>query len=690
MLLVGLDERERAALDTVELDASWVDAEQLGAALVDPEGARTPSVVVVGGSRPASASTLVQQAHRLAPEAVVAVLVGEDTEAEVRQHVRYAAGVPTDLELVRWDVGTLRDRLSELADTAARRQAHDLTLAGIGARESARQPAPALVRASLGTLLEHAPLGVVVADLEHRVLAHNRCAAQLLALGRDVAGEPLSGLFPDRSVVDRLVGAASTVDASDRWPEETTQGPGERHLDVSAAMTQLDDGRDVVMILLGDASARLTAEQARDVLSDRVAMIGRVSEALLGTQDPDRALGMIAGEVVPTLADWVSIQLYDDRGPARRVVTRHGDPAMAAMSDLAEGELPREVSDASPSRRIAAGEPAVHLERVTEDMLRTLVPDDGARRLLIDLGVHSAIAVPLDGRRTRVGSMVLVNGAASPPLKEQELQIAIEVGRRVGTALETLQLYRRQRALAEELQRSMLTEPQAPDHAEIEVRYLPASHEAQVGGDWYDAYLQPDGGIVLTIGDVVGHDFRAAAAMGQLRGLLRGIGYARDREPGEMLRSLDAAIQGLLPGITATAVVARIAAPGDGWDTADGSPLVLHWSNAGHPPPILVPRAGAPVVLTTDTTDVLLGVVPGFPRTEVQTEIHAGDTLVLYSDGLIERRGRDLDEGLTQLLDAIVEGRQLPPADLCDHLLRRLVQDEHDDDVALVVLRLRD
>jgi serine phosphatase RsbU (regulator of sigma subunit) len=549
------------------------------------------------------------------------------------------------------------------------------------------------VRANLGTLLEQAPLGVVVADLERRVLACNRTASQLLDLDRDVRGRPLPELFTDRTLVDRLVAAACTVGASDPWPEETTQGRGERHLDVSAAMTQLDDGRDVVMLLLGDASARRTAEQARDLLSDRVAMMGRVSEALVGTQDPDEAIRLIAAEVVPTLGDWVAVQLYDERGETRRVVARHSDPQLAVMTALVERDLPGAMSEESPSRRLARGEPPMLFEQIGEEMLASFIEDGETRRILTDLGVHSAVAVPLEGRETRVGSMVLINRATSAPLGQQELTIALEVGRRIGIALETLHLYRSQRALAEELQRSMLTEPQAPDYAEIEVRYLPASHETQVGGDWYDAYLQPDHSIVLTIGDVVGHDYRAAAAMGQLRGLLRGIGYARESQPGEMLRSLDAAVQGLLPGITATAVVARVPPPVDRPRSKDGAegpgPLLLHWSNAGHPPPVLVPAGAAPVVLATSEPDVLLGVVPSFPRTELHTEIRAGDTLLLYSDGLIERRGRDFDEGLHELVHAVEEGAGLPLPDLCDHLLARLVQDEHDDDVALVALRVR-
>jgi serine phosphatase RsbU (regulator of sigma subunit) len=219
-----------------------------------------------------------------------------------------------------------------------------------------------------------------------------------------------------------------------------------------------------------------------------------------------------------------------------------------------------------------------------------------------------------------------------------------------------LLLYSRQRALATELQHSMLTEPPAPAHAEMAVRYLPASHEAQVGGDWYDAYVQPDGSIVLTIGDVVGHDYRAAAAMGQLRGLLRGIGYARGRGPAAMLRSLDAAIEGLLPGTTATSVVAHVAAPPTPYD---GRPLPPGCHAGGDP------WRGAH-----------RGRTGGHPAALLRRAHRATWTR--------PRRGAE------QLQQAVGAAAGMSLAELCDHVLSRLVQSEHDDDVALVALRPRD
>ena len=692
VLLVGLDEPERALLAELPVATRAVAPAELDRHLPDgPDGiegadaADRVDVVVVSGMDPVRAVASMQQVHRRRRDVQVAVLVTEDTAADVRQHVRFAADVPADLQLLPADAPDLADHVVELCRTAALRRSHQRLLADIGARHTARTTFPPVVRATLGTLLENAPLGVLVADREGRLLACNRAAADLLRLPQSVAGTPVSAVFPDASLVDRLVAGATTVDATDPWPEETTSGPRGARLDVSAATTHLEDGREVVLFLVGDATARAYAEHERDLLSDQVAMMGRVSEVVVGTQDPEEALHLIAEQVVPTLGDWVSLQLYDDRGATRLVVARHRDSTLAPLTALVEKDLGAAMSEESPSRRLARGEPPILLRHIGPELLRRFVPDTRLADTLLTIGVDSAIAVPLEGRQSRLGSMVLINRAGSRELGQQELAIAVEVGRRVGIALETLHLYTQQRVLAEELQRSMLTEPPTTGQAEIAVRYKAAAREAQVGGDWYDAYLQTDGSIVLSIGDVVGHDYRAAAAMGQLRGLLRGIGYAKGGGPAEMLRSLDAAIEGLLAGVTATAVVAHVAArPAD-----SDEPVAVCWSNAGHPPPLLVPHDGDPVVLAADQADVILGVAPELPRQQAEVEMRPGDTLVLYSDGLIERRGRDYDEGIVELREVLARSAGMPLESLCDHLLAQLVPTDQDDDVALVAVRLR-
>ena len=194
----------------------------------------------------------------------------------------------------------------------------------------------------------------------------------------------------------------------------------------------------------------------------------------------------------------------------------------------------------------------------------------------------------------------------------------------------------------------MLTEPPEPDHAEIAVRYLPAAEAARVGGDWYDAFLQPGGTTMLVIGDVVGHDTEAAAAMGQLRSLLRGIATYSDAPPVEVLRGLDASMATLRVGTLATAAVARFEQTPE--EVGRGVTR-MRWANAGHLPPLVINADGSVAELAPWVGDLMLGVDPTAQRHESVVTLDRGATVLLYTDGLVERRDADLDQGLLRLPD---------------------------------------
>jgi serine phosphatase RsbU (regulator of sigma subunit) len=240
--------------------------------------------------------------------------------------------------------------------------------------------------------------------------------------------------------------------------------------------------------------------------------------------------------------------------------------------------------------------------------------------------------------------------------------------------------------LAEGLQRSLLSEPPVADGLQIAVRYVPAAEAARVGGDWYDAFLAPDGGTLLVIGDVVGHDTQAAAAMGQVRGLLRGIAFTTGDSPAAVLTRLDHAVTGLHPDTTVTSVVARVeAGPG----RPDGAIRIL-WSNAGHPPPMVVTADGSVTVLSAARADLLLGWDPDTTRAESEATLARGATLLMYTDGLVERRGEDLDQGLDRLRTALGRIAAHPLDQLCDELLATMRPLVPDDDVALIAVRSDD
>jgi serine phosphatase RsbU (regulator of sigma subunit) len=268
---------------------------------------------------------------------------------------------------------------------------------------------------------------------------------------------------------------------------------------------------------------------------------------------------------------------------------------------------------------------------------------------------------------------------------DDDLAAAQDVADRAGLALDNSRLYNAQQQLAEGLQRSLLTEPPQPDQGEIAVRYLPAAEAARVGGDWYDAFVQPGGATLLVIGDVVGHDTEAAAAMGQLRGLLRGIATYSDAPPVEVLRGLDSSMATLRTNTLATAAVARFEQTPE---EAELGVTRMRWANAGHLPPLVINPDGSVAELATWKGDLLLGVDPEAQRRESVVTLEPGATVLLYTDGLIERRDADLDAGIVRLRDTLVELSSLPLEELLDEVLERLVQGRPEDDVALVAVRL--
>jgi serine phosphatase RsbU (regulator of sigma subunit) len=232
---------------------------------------------------------------------------------------------------------------------------------------------------------------------------------------------------------------------------------------------------------------------------------------------------------------------------------------------------------------------------------------------------------------------------------------------------------------AETLQRHLLGTP--PDVAPLEaaVRYVPASRHARVGGDWYDAFRLGDGTAMLVIGDVAGHDAPAAALMAQTRGMLRGLAQTGPRSPAAVLTALDGVFAALRVGTLATVTVAAVDVRPDGG-------ALVRWSNAGHPPPALV-RADGRVLLLERPVDPLLGVARSARRTDHEVALDPGDTLVLYTDGLVERRDAPLDDGFAELVATLERVGRDPIEQLCDGVLRGL-DARGDDDVALLAVRL--
>ncbi len=231
--------------------------------------------------------------------------------------------------------------------------------------------------------------------------------------------------------------------------------------------------------------------------------------------------------------------------------------------------------------------------------------------------------------------------------------------------------------LAGTLQRHLLGPAPLVPAFESAARYRPAVRGARVGGDWYDAFPTVDGGTVLVIGDVAGHDTEAAAAMAEVRGMLRAVAVDA-ASPAAVLRALDRVMAHPATPALVTAVVATVVRTRDG--------ATLCWSNAGHPPPALLAADGS-VRLLARAPERLLGVTPGARRTDAEVRLGPGDTLLLYTDGLVERRDGTLDEGSAWLADELHLLAGTPLDELCDRLLAAASAARHDD-VALLAVRV--
>jgi PAS domain S-box-containing protein len=430
---------------------------------------------------------------------------------------------------------------------------------------------------------------------------------------------------------------------------------------------------------------RSAAVAAMREANKRLQLLAETGRVLSGTLEIEEQIEELVGLVVPELGDWCWIVVTDEQGRLYELGSAHRDPARRGEVEAYARAMVSVMTDSAGARVVTAtGQPLV-LTSIDWSEVERALPDPAVREALARLGAGSGTVVPLVARGQSLGALGLFNREERGPLTPDQVETAIEIGRRAGLALHHARLFGQQRDLAVALQRSMLTEPPQPAHAQIVVRYVPAAAGAEIGGDWYDAYLQSDGATVLAIGDVVGHDTRAAAAMGQVRGLLRGIGYANGGSPAAVLTELDLAMQGLALDTMATALVARLEQ--DDVDLRDGVTRV-RWSSAGHPPPAVLTSAGEATVLDGDSVDLLLGVAPGRERSERVAVLNRSDTMLLYTDGLIERRDRDVDAGTKELLTVLRECADLPLDELCDRVLERLFLSDAEDDVAMLAVRL--
>ncbi len=291
----------------------------------------------------------------------------------------------------------------------------------------------------------------------------------------------------------------------------------------------------------------------------------------------------------------------------------------------------------------------------------------------------------------RAGSRLLGALAVGFPVPQEfpseELELLRAFAAQCAQVLDRLQVREAERRaaaevqrIAETLQRSLLTHPPDSVHLAFAVHYQPAQQVAQVGGDWYDAFHVSDGSTSVVIGDVAGHDQDAAAAMAQVRNILRGIAQTVGEPPAAVLDALDCAMQELRIGVLATVVLAQIGLP-----AGPGRERSLLWCNAGHPAPLLV-RADGTVELLLRDPELLVGLLRESDRHDHAVVLRPGDTLLLYTDGLVETRGGDIEADMERLRSRVLaHDPTAGPQALLDMLTADAAA--FNDDVALLAVQ---
>ncbi len=398
----------------------------------------------------------------------------------------------------------------------------------------------------------------------------------------------------------------------------------------------------------------------------------------------DESFAAVAKAIVPELADACVIMLLDhEEWPppehvpvtARRAAsaTRHGLPARPPLQDqtvVISGTVRDVLARRAPCTfDLSAGKgmPPGIVPTVTEQWLRSA---DATSLTLYPLVAEDVVlgyaATSANGNSPAPGpaDTTLIQGIFRA--SERPIRKALDLQRARRTALR--------------LQHAHLTSPPAVPGASLAACYEPASSANEIGGDWYDAVIHAEDTLVLDIGDVSGHDLTAATAMGQLRSMLRGLAWNNGPEclPSAVLTMLEDAAEGLDIASFTTAVHARLQRRPDGaWH--------MTWSNAGHPPPLLIPARADPYFLTGADTDPPLCVAPVLPRTSHTHILAPGDTLLLYTDGLIETPTASLDDGQHRLLTAAAHQRGASLSDLLGSLQRSL--SDNRDDIALIAFR---
>ena len=417
--------------------------------------------------------------------------------------------------------------------------------------------------------------------------------------------------------------------------------------------------------------------EAERNLRESLSFLARASELLAESLDVDRTLEQLAFLAVPRVADWCAVHQLDEQDELQIVALAHVDPEKVEFAQEFQRRYPPDPDATTGAANVVrTGEPELY-EEIPAELLEEAAQDEEHLAAILELGLVSAMTVPLQARGRTFGALTLVAAESGRRYNAEDLELAMDLARRAAMAIDNAAIYRREHDAAVTLQRALLPRVlPAVEGLAIASRYQPAEAAFEVGGDWYDVARGDDENLTITVGDVAGHGTRSASVMGQLRIALRAF-VSDGHAPDASMHRLNRLLLGFDEPPMATILQAAL----------NPSSLELSFVRAGHPPALLR-RADGSVEQLDGSTSPPLGLFDDASFECSELQLRPGDTLLLYTDGLIERRGEPIDQGIDRLRNALTAAPAEPEG--CLDAVFVAAQAGGEDDVAALALHVRD
>ncbi|MGW1953316.1 SpoIIE family protein phosphatase [Streptomyces sp. NPDC001920] len=527
--------------------------------------------------------------------------------------------------------------------------------------------------------------GVVIVAADGRLMLANDEARRLLELPADVEGRHVSelpGLDPETKAL-----LTSGREASDE-----VHFAGDRLLAVNQRPTDRGGGPKGTVVTLRDSTELRAVTGRAEVARERLRLLYDAGLGIGTTLDVLRTADELARVPVPRFADFVTVDLSDAVLHGEEPAPTATDMRRSAVCGLAEDHPLNErgrLIDYLPATPQARGYGS-GLSQLVSDLPTAAdwrVQDPERAQEIIDYGIRSLIVAPIQARGVVLGMACFWRTERHQRFDEEDLSLAEELVTRAAVSIDNARRYTREHALAVTLQRSLL--PQAmPEQSAVDIahRYLPA--QSGVGGDWFDVIPLPGCRVALAVGDVVGHGLHAAATMGRLRTAVHNFS-SLDLPPDELLSHLDDLVGRIDQDEADTKSAAGVVGATCLYGIYDPVTRRCVMARAGHLAPALVHPDGT-VAFPDLPAGPPLG-LGGMPFQTAELYLAEGTQLVLYTDGLIEDRKRDLDVGMELLRVALAGHPGRPPEKTCQDVLESLLPGpgRPKDDVALLVARTR-